>query len=64
MGDAVYILDRDGNRYGKERVIQPDDKIFAPKNSPIYIFNNTIGPVVTTAAAVLSLTLSIQGLFK
>ena len=64
MGDAVYILDRDGNRYGKERIIQPDDKIFAPKNSPIYIFNNTIGPIVTTTAAVLSLTLTIQGLFK
>ena len=64
IGDKVYILDRDGNRFGKERIIQPDDKIFAPKNSPLYIFNNSIGPVVTTTAAVISLSLTIWELFN
>jgi len=64
VGDLVYILDRNGHRYGKNRIIQPEDKIFAPKNSPIYIFNNTIYPIVTTTAAVISLTLTIQGLFN
>ena len=63
VGNAVYIVDRDGKRYGKDRIIQPEDKIFAPKNSPIYIFNNTIGPIVSTTAAVISLTLTIKGLF-
>ncbi len=62
-GDTVYIVDRDGHRYGKDRIIQPEDRIFAPKNSPIYIFNNTIGPIVSTTAAVISLTLTIKGLF-
>ncbi len=64
VGDTVYIVDRDGHRYGKDRIIQPEDRIFAPKNSPIYIFNNTIGPIVTTTAAVISLTLTIKGLFS
>ena len=63
-GDLVYIVDRDGHSHGKDRIIQPEDRIFAPKNSPIYIFNNTIGPIVTTTAAVISLTLTLKGLFS
>ncbi len=63
-GTAVYILDRDGKRYSEDRIIQPEDKIFAPKNSPLYILTDKIGPVVTTTAAIVALTTTLWDLFK
>ncbi len=64
VGDYVVIMDRDGNKYGKNRVIQPEDKIFAPKNSPYYIFINRIGPIITTTSAVITLYTSLHDLLK
>ncbi len=59
IGSSVSIFDRDGNKHGRDRVIQPEDRIFAPRNSPEYYFNVKMGTYVITTAALLALILSL-----
>lgn len=59
IGSFVTIFDRDGNKHGRDRVIQPEDRIFAPRNSPEYYFNVKMGTYVGTTAALIALVLSI-----
>lgn len=59
-GKGIRIVDRDGKRHKVDRVIQPEDKIYVPKNNPLYVFNRQIGPVLTTLAAVVALALNIN----
>ena len=59
IGSSVTIFDRDGNKHGKDRVIQPEDRIFAPRNSPEYYYNVKMGRYIVTTAAILALLLSL-----
>ena len=58
-GRGVRIFDREGNRHGPERIIQPEDKIYVPKNSFNYVFAQRYGPVIVTTAAIVSLILDL-----
>jgi polysaccharide biosynthesis/export protein len=58
IGSSVTIIDRDGNQHNKDRIIQPEDRIFAPRNSPEYFFNVKLGTYVGTTAALVALVIS------
>ncbi|MCK5674772.1 MAG: SLBB domain-containing protein, partial [Spirochaetales bacterium] len=59
IGSSVSIFDREGIKHSKDRVIQPEDRIFAPRNSPEYYFNVKMGTYVITTAALLALIISL-----
>jgi len=58
IGNSVSIFDRNGNKHGKDRIIQPEDRIFAPRNSPEFYFNVKMGTYVGTTAAIVALVVS------
>lgn len=62
IGSNVSIFDKDGNKHGKDRIIQPEDRIFAPRNSPNYYFNVKMGAYVGTTAALVALVVSFFSL--
>ncbi len=62
VGSSVSIFDKNGNKYGKNRIIQPEDRIFAPRNSLNYYFNNKMGTYVGTTAALIALVVSFFSL--
>jgi polysaccharide export outer membrane protein len=53
-GSGIRIIDRDGNQFKTDRIIQPEDKIYVPKNNPSYIFTRRIGPILVTLSALIS----------
>jgi hypothetical protein len=59
-GKGVRIYDREGERQPITRIIQPEDKIYVPRNNPLYVFTRQIGPIITTLAAALSLVLNLD----
>ena len=59
IGSSVTIFDRDGTKHGKDRIIQPEDRIFAPRNSPEFYFNVKIGAYIVTTAALVSLVINL-----
>jgi len=57
-GKGIRILDRDGKKFSTDRIIQPEDKIYVPKNNPSYVFTRRIGPVLVTLSALIALLLN------
>jgi protein involved in polysaccharide export with SLBB domain len=63
-GRRVRVVDREGNRFGTDRIIQPEDKIYVPKNSFEYIFNKRVYPIVTTTAAIVALVFTFDNIYE
>ncbi len=61
-GKRVVIVDREGKRHTPDRIIQPEDKIYIPKNSFDYVFTKRIGPIVVTMAAILTLIIRFDSI--
>ncbi len=59
-GKRVVIIDRDGVRHGADRIIEPEDKIYIPKDSFNYWFTKRVGPIIGTTAAILGVILSVN----
>jgi polysaccharide export outer membrane protein len=59
-GKGIKIIDRDGKMHTIDRVIQPEDKIYVPKNHPIYLFTNRLGPIIVTLAAITSMAYNLS----
>ena len=63
-GDKVVIRDKSGDKHPKSRDLQPEDTIFAPRNSFDWWYNNKIGAFITTTSAIISLYLTIDNIVK
>lgn len=61
IGKAVVIRDVDNNRKKKTDIIEPEDKIIAPINHPLYYIDKWALPV-TVASSVIALIVSIFNL--